>query len=75
MVAHTFSPSFLRQRQADLWEFTARLVYIVNSRTVRLLRERPCIKREKKRGKDGGGRKGGGQVKKKKPEEHLKTRH
>jgi hypothetical protein len=37
MVASAFNPSTGRQRQADLCEFEASLVYIVSSRTARAI--------------------------------------
>lgn len=35
MVAHTFNPSALRDRQGDLSEFKLSLVYVASSRLVR----------------------------------------
>lgn len=34
-IAHTFNPTFGRQRQADLCEFGASLAYIMSSRIAR----------------------------------------
>lgn len=35
MMVHAFSPRTRRQRQAELYEFEARLVYMASSRSVR----------------------------------------
>ena len=48
--------AFQRQRQTDLCEFEASLVYRVNSRTVRAVTQRNCIsklKKEKQTKSDG----------------------
>ena len=48
MVAHNFLPQVLeRQRQVELCEFKARLVYRVSSRTVRAAQGNPVSKKEK----------------------------
>jgi hypothetical protein len=39
VVAHAFNPALGRQRQADLCEFEASLIYRVSSRTPRTNRE------------------------------------
>ena len=39
-MAHAFNPSYWRQRQADLCEFEASLVYRVSSRTARAVSQR-----------------------------------
>ena len=41
-------PALRRQRQADLCEFKASLVYRDSSRTVRAVTERPCLQKQKK---------------------------
>ena len=38
MVVHAFNPSIRRQRKVELCECEARLVYIVNSRTVKAVK-------------------------------------
>ena len=43
---HTFNPRLGRQRQADLCEFKAGLVYRVSSRTARAITEKPCLERQ-----------------------------
>jgi hypothetical protein len=45
MVANAFSLSTGSQRQADLWEFKASLVYLENSRTAKVCyTEKPVSK-------------------------------
>jgi hypothetical protein len=47
MVAHSFSPTFKRQRQVDLYEMEDNLVYIVSSRASHSFMVRPCLKNNK----------------------------
>ena len=42
-------PALGRQRQADLYEFQASLVYTVNSRLHSVYIEKPCLEKENKR--------------------------
>ena len=44
VVAHTFNPSTGRQRQVDLCEFKASLVYLESSRTARTIQRNPVLK-------------------------------
>ena len=49
VVAHAFIPALRRQRQrqADLCEFKANLVYRMSSRTARACyTEKPCLKKQ-----------------------------
>ena len=46
-------PALGRQRQADLCEFKASLIYSVSSRTARATK-RPCLKKKKGGGGQGG---------------------
>jgi 3-polyprenyl-4-hydroxybenzoate decarboxylase len=41
-------PAFRRQRQVDLCEFQASLIYTVNSRTARAIQRNPVSKKKKK---------------------------
>ena len=54
-------PALRRQRQADLCEFKASLVYRASSRTESIATGKPCLKKQKKERKKGrkGGRKEG----------------
>lgn len=45
VVAHTFNPSTRRQRQADLHEFKASLVYRAISRTAGATQRNPVLKK------------------------------
>ena len=45
--AHAFNSALWRQRQGDLHEFEASLVYRVNSRTDRGYTEKPCLRKPK----------------------------
>lgn len=47
MVAHALIPAPGRQRQAELWEFKASLVFGASSRTAGAM-EKPSIEKEKK---------------------------
>lgn len=47
MVAHAFSSNTCRQRQLDICEFEARLVYKVDSWTVRATQKNPELKNQK----------------------------
>jgi hypothetical protein len=48
VLAHAFIPALRKQRQVDLWEFQASLVYRVSSRTARTLyRKNPVSKQNK----------------------------
>ena len=40
-------PEFRRQRQVDLCEFEASLVYKASSRTAKAVSEKPCLKQNK----------------------------
>ena len=43
-------PALARQRQVDLWEFEASLVYKVSSRTARAVKQRnPVLKNKKQK--------------------------
>ena len=46
-MAHTFNPALRKQRQSDLWEFKANLVYRVSSRAGRATQKRPCLAKMK----------------------------
>ena len=46
MVGHAFNPSIGRQRQADLCEFEASLVYRASSRTARATQRNPVSKKQ-----------------------------
>ena len=49
-MVHTFNPRTLgRQRQMDLYEFEASLVYRVNSRTGSKATEKPYLGRKKEK--------------------------
>ena len=50
-MAHTFNPALRRQRQTDLCEFEASLVYRASSRTVRATQKNPFSKNQKKKKK------------------------
>ena len=52
VVAHTFNPSTWRQRQADLCEFEASLVYRASSRTGSKATEKPCLDKTAKKEKE-----------------------
>ena len=47
-MVHTFNPSTGRQRQVDLCELEANLVYRVNSRTDSIATEKLCLEKPKK---------------------------
>ena len=47
MLAHAFNPCTQRQRQAELLEFEASLVFRVNSRTARATQRNPVSKKPK----------------------------
>ena len=51
VVTHTFNPRTLEARQVDLCEFKANLVYRVSSRTVRAVRQRKPVSKNKTRKK------------------------
>ena len=53
-MAHTFSPSIRRQRQVDLCEFRASLVYILSSRIARAISRDPVSKHKKTETKTKG---------------------
>ena len=42
-----------RQRQVDLWEFEASLIYRMGSRTGSKATEKPCFKKSKQKRKKG----------------------
>jgi hypothetical protein len=48
-------PALLRQRQVDLYEFEASLVYRVSSRTARATQRNPVSKNKNKQTKSNGG--------------------
>ena len=48
IVAHTLIPALGRQRQADLCEFEASLVYRVSSRTARTVIQRNSVSKQTK---------------------------
>ena len=52
VMVHTFNPQHLvgRQRQVDLWEFQANLVYRVSSATAKAT-EKPCLEKPKQQNK------------------------
>ena len=54
MVVQPLIPALRRQRQADLCEFDASLVYRAASRTVRATQRKPVLKNQS--GELGGGR-------------------
>ena len=56
----TFIPTFQRQKQVDLYEFKAILVYRVSSRTARNTQRNPVSEVEGRGGGEGGGGRGGG---------------
>ena len=43
VVAHTFNPTLGRQRQVDLCEFEANLVYSASSRTAKATQKNPVL--------------------------------
>lgn len=49
MVAHSLNPSTRRQRQADVREFKASLVYLVSSRLARATYRDPVSEKANKR--------------------------
>jgi hypothetical protein len=49
VVKHTFNSSTWEQRQADLCEFKASLVYRENSRTTRATQRNPDAKNQKRK--------------------------
>ena len=52
MVAHTVDLSTQKQRQADLCQLEASLVYRTSSRTAKATQKNSCL--EKRRKKEGG---------------------
>jgi hypothetical protein len=47
VAAHTFNPCIGRQRQADICEFEASLVYRASSRTAKATQRNPVSKKKK----------------------------
>ena len=52
VVVLALIPALGRQRQVDLYEFEASLVYRVSSRTVRATQRNPVWKKKRKKGKE-----------------------
>jgi hypothetical protein len=55
MVAHALIPVLRRQRQVELSEFEASLVYTVSSRTSRTTQRNPVLEKNKKEFRFGAG--------------------